>query len=62
MPPPVARAEAGDGRDLASADELRALLQRHRWHVARAAAELGVCRATVYRHMKRHGIAPPQRM
>ncbi|KLN56561.1 sigma-54-dependent Fis family transcriptional regulator [Variovorax paradoxus] len=62
VPPPVARAEAGDGSDLASADELRALLQRHRWHVARAAAELGVCRATVYRHMKRHGIAPPQRM
>nr|WP_230559051.1 hypothetical protein [Variovorax paradoxus] len=30
--------------------------------MARAAAELGVCRATVYRHMKRHGIAPPQRM
>jgi len=62
VPPAVARAEAGDGSGLASADALRALLQRHRWHVARAAAELGVCRATVYRHMKRHGIAPPQRM
>jgi transcriptional regulator of acetoin/glycerol metabolism len=68
-PLPVARTEAaddnendndGDG-DLASADELLALLQRHRWHVARAATELGVCRATVYRHMKRHGIAAPSR-
>ncbi|CAN7151036.1 sigma-54-dependent Fis family transcriptional regulator [Variovorax paradoxus] len=61
--PASAKARDGDGGSgLEGANELRALLQRHRWHVARAAAELGVCRATVYRHMKRHGIAPPQRM
>ncbi len=40
---------------------LRDALQRHRWHVALAAEELGVSRATVYRHMRRHAVAPPQR-
>ncbi|MEZ2294681.1 sigma-54-dependent Fis family transcriptional regulator [Variovorax sp. RCC_210] len=48
--------------DMGSAAQLIELLKRHRWHVSRAADELGVCRATVYRHMKRHGIAPPQRL
>jgi transcriptional regulator of acetoin/glycerol metabolism len=46
----------------AEAASLLALLKRHRWHVSQAATELGVCRATLDRHMKRHGIAPPQRM
>ncbi len=36
------------------------LLQRHRWHVAAAAGELGVCRATLYRRLKRHRIVPPR--
>jgi transcriptional regulator of acetoin/glycerol metabolism len=44
------------------AAQLVELLKRHRWHVAKAAAELGVCRATVYRHMKRHAIVPPSRL
>jgi transcriptional regulator of acetoin/glycerol metabolism len=44
------------------ATQLIELLKRHRWHVAKAAAELGVCRATVYRHMKRHAIVPPSRL
>jgi transcriptional regulator of acetoin/glycerol metabolism len=47
---------------MGSAAHFIELLKRHRWHVSRAADELGVCRATVYRHMKRHGIAPPQRL
>jgi transcriptional regulator of acetoin/glycerol metabolism len=51
-----------DVGDDTSAAGLIDLLKRHRWHVARAADELGVSRATVYRHMKRHGIAPPRRM
>ena len=34
-------------------------LQRHKWCVTAAADELGLCRATVYRRMKRHGIVPP---
>ncbi|MET3177987.1 UNVERIFIED_ORG: transcriptional regulator of acetoin/glycerol metabolism [Variovorax guangxiensis] len=36
-------------------------LKRHRWHVARAADELGMSRATAYRHMKRLGIVVPRR-
>ncbi|MGJ7612888.1 MULTISPECIES: sigma-54-dependent Fis family transcriptional regulator [unclassified Variovorax] len=48
--------------DVANAARLLELLKRHRWHVSRAADELGVCRATLYRHMKRNGIAPPQRL
>lgn len=36
-------------------------LQHCDWDTARAAAQLGVHRATVYRHMKRYGIAAPQR-
>ena len=48
--------------DTGSAARLLDLLKRHRWHVSLAAAELGICRATVYRHMKRHGITPPRRL
>ncbi|RIX80636.1 sigma-54-dependent Fis family transcriptional regulator [Acidovorax cavernicola] len=46
-----------------SADTVRLLdaLQRHRWHVARAAQELGISRATAYRRMQRFGIVAPQR-
>jgi len=47
---------------MASPDEaalLDAALRRHRWNVTAAAAELGICRATVYRQMKRFGIVPP---
>ncbi|QNK70421.1 sigma-54-dependent Fis family transcriptional regulator [Variovorax sp. PAMC26660] len=36
-------------------------LKRHRWHVARAADELGLSRATAYRQMKRQGIVAPRR-
>ncbi|CAL96491.1 sigma-54-dependent Fis family transcriptional regulator [Azoarcus olearius] len=39
--------------------ELEAALRRHHWNITAAAAELGVCRATIYRQMKRHGIVPP---
>jgi transcriptional regulator of acetoin/glycerol metabolism len=54
-------APSSDDADGIAATELIELLRRHRWHVARAADELGLSRATVYRHMKRHGIAPPRR-
>lgn len=47
--------------EAAFAARLLDTLQRHRWHVAPAAQELGVCRATLYRHMKRHAITPPRR-
>ncbi|VTU45861.1 sigma-54-dependent Fis family transcriptional regulator [Variovorax sp. PBL-E5] len=58
MPPaPAPMAVDGD----TGAQHLLDALRRHRWHVARAAQELGISRATVYRHMKRHGIAAPAR-
>ncbi|KAA3654869.1 MAG: sigma-54-dependent Fis family transcriptional regulator [Proteobacteria bacterium] len=34
-------------------------LQRHKWCITATAEELGLCRATVYRRMKRHGIVQP---
>jgi transcriptional regulator of acetoin/glycerol metabolism len=34
-------------------------LKQHHWNIALAARELGICRATVYRHMQRYGIVPP---
>ena len=52
-----------DNDEDSAADATRLLdaLQRHRWHVARAAQALGISRATAYRHMKRFGIVAPQR-
>ncbi|WP_018991047.1 sigma-54-dependent Fis family transcriptional regulator [Aromatoleum toluclasticum] len=52
-PAPVAASGGSEAAQLESA------LRRHRWNVTAAAAELGICRATVYRQMKRHGIVPP---
>lgn len=52
---------ADDGDSAADATRLLDALQRHRWHVARAAQALGISRATAYRHMKRFGIVAPQR-
>ena len=37
-------------------------LKRHKWCVTAAAEELGLCRATIYRRMKRYGIVPPNLM
>ncbi|QDF99446.1 AAA family ATPase [Azoarcus sp. DD4] len=54
---PVA-APAAPARD-AARSELESALRRHHWNITAAAAELGICRATVYRQMKRHGIVPP---
>lgn len=52
---------ADDEDSAADATRLLDALQRHRWHVARAAQALGISRATAYRHMKRFGIVAPQR-
>jgi transcriptional regulator of acetoin/glycerol metabolism len=59
-PPPAGPAAAaseagGDGPALAR------LLTRCGWNVARAAAELGVSRMTLYRRLRRHGLARPPR-
>jgi DNA-binding NtrC family response regulator len=40
--------------------ELMTALQRVSWDVDRAAEELGIHRATIYRRMKRHGLAVPR--
>jgi sigma-54 dependent transcriptional regulator, acetoin dehydrogenase operon transcriptional activator AcoR len=42
-------------------DRLTALLRRHHWHVAPAARELGISRATLYRWMDSLAIVPPNR-
>ena len=34
-------------------------LRRHHWNISALARELGVSRPTVYRRMRRHGVAPP---
>ena len=37
-------------------------LKRHKWNVTPAADELSLCRATIYRQMKRFGITPPNQL
>jgi transcriptional regulator of acetoin/glycerol metabolism len=60
MPAQPARAPAAAVQD--EAVLLGEALRRHRWNVTAAAAELGVCRATVYRQMKRFRIVPPNQL
>ncbi len=48
--------------DGSAASRLLSALKRHKWNVTRAADDLGQCRATVYRQMKRFGITPPNRL
>jgi transcriptional regulator of acetoin/glycerol metabolism len=43
-------------RSLAERSELVAVLENAAWDPGRAASELGIHRATMYRRMKRHGI------
>ena len=57
----AAPSPADGGDSAADATRLLDALQRHRWHVARAAQALGISRATAYRHMKRFGIVARQR-
>lgn len=38
---------------------LRDCLRRHKWNITAVAAEMGLCRTSVYRRMKRLGIIPP---
>ncbi|MBB3222639.1 sigma-54-dependent Fis family transcriptional regulator [Pseudoduganella umbonata] len=47
--------ESGD----ADAGALHAALVRSKWNVTRAAADLNLARATVYRYMRKFGIVPP---
>ncbi|MFJ1337554.1 helix-turn-helix domain-containing protein, partial [Pseudomonas caricapapayae] len=36
---------------------LLAALEQHRWHMTHVAAQLGVSRNTLYRKLRKHGIA-----
>jgi transcriptional regulator of acetoin/glycerol metabolism len=56
---PLADSERGPARPPVQGDTLRAALRKNRWNITAVAADLGICRATVYRHMKRFGIVPP---
>ena len=44
---------------VSDSDRLLSALRSHHWNITRVAAELNLCRATVYRRMKRYGIVPP---
>ena len=59
--PLEASGEAPEGEAIGAARLLQAL-RHHKWNVTRAAEELALCRATVYRQMKRFGITPPNRL
>ena len=41
---------------------LKGSLRRNKWNITAVAAELGLCRTSVYRQMKRFGIVPPTHM
>ncbi len=57
-PRPTALA-ATDAAGSADAQRLLASLRQHHWNVTAVAQALGICRATVYRHMKRYKIVSP---
>jgi sigma-54 dependent transcriptional regulator, acetoin dehydrogenase operon transcriptional activator AcoR len=42
------------------AAQLLEVLRRHRWNITSASIELGICRATVYRQMKRLRVVSPK--
>jgi transcriptional regulator of acetoin/glycerol metabolism len=44
------------------ADRLLRALRRHKWNVTATAQELHICRATVYRQMKRYRITAPNQL
>lgn len=52
-----AAAPSGDERS-----DLLEALRRQRWNITEVARDLGLCRATIYRHMKRHGIVSPTQL
>jgi transcriptional regulator of acetoin/glycerol metabolism len=41
------------------AQRLTSALRKRHWNVTATATELGICRATVYRQMKRYNIISP---
>ncbi len=53
--PATARTAAPAAGD-AEAEEIRRVLDRHRWHHGKAAREIGISRTTLWRRMKRLGL------
>ena len=51
--------ERHDANDSPAAEMLNAALRKHRWNITAVSHELGICRATVYRQMKRLNIVSP---
>jgi len=51
--------EPGETDENDPAVKLRACLRRNKWNITAVAAELGLCRSSVYRQMRRFGIVPP---
>lgn len=47
------------GVDVSEAGALNAALRKHHWNITAVSQELGICRATVYRQMKRFNIISP---
>jgi len=52
----------GDTGGSADAIRLAQALRANKWSITATAAQLGLCRATIYRQMKRHDITPPNLM
>jgi transcriptional regulator of acetoin/glycerol metabolism len=59
LPAPAGDTVPEPGRGRADSEVLRSVLRRHRWNITAVAHELGLCRTTVYRQMRRFGIVPP---
>ena len=53
--------DAGDAADI-DAERLLRVLRKNKWSVTASAHELQICRATVYRQMKRYRITPPNHL
>ncbi|MCA9726425.1 MAG: sigma 54-interacting transcriptional regulator [Candidatus Eisenbacteria bacterium] len=60
FPPDILRGGSEQGSPIPSesveAARIRAVLDRHHWHHAKAAAELGISRTTLWRRMRRLGL------
>ncbi|NKF24623.1 sigma-54-dependent Fis family transcriptional regulator [Solimonas marina] len=59
---PVPQTAYGDAALPHDAAHLLDTLRRRHWNITEAARDLGLCRATIYRRMKRHGIVPPNQL
>ncbi|WP_028006468.1 sigma-54-dependent Fis family transcriptional regulator [Solimonas flava] len=60
--PVAAPAAAADAVPRSERAQLLDALRRHHWVITKVARELRLCRATVYRQMKRHGIVSPTQL